>query len=109
MTIAPRWLAVTAAVTISACAPPQMASYSAPPQQDDDSALVVGMTLDQVEDRWGDTDCVYERTIEGQTLDAIAYGLDASTSEVVGIPDCSQARVTLLFSDGRLIAWGEYQ
>jgi hypothetical protein len=74
----------------------------------DDSLVYAGMTVDDVEERWGDTDCIYESVVEGYALDVLGYGI-AANGEVVGIENCTAASVALFFHSGRLVAWGEYE
>lgn len=92
-----------------ACAPLENSqedtAATAPPQ--DESTLYVGMTFDEVEQRWGDTDCLYEVVANGETFDALGYARDARTDEVVGLETCHNATVSLFFRDAQLVAWGE--
>lgn len=73
----------------------------------DDALLSEGMTFEEVEARWGDTDCIYEIKVANRVGDGWGYGMDPSTGEVVGIEDCRQAKVGLVFEHGLLVAWGE--
>ncbi len=61
------------------------------------SDLRFGMDMNEVESRWGDTDCVYwhEETLRGYA--ALGYGIDPGSGEVVGLPDCRNARLALYF------------
>lgn len=76
---------------------------------DSQAELQIGMSLDEVEDRWGETDCIFRDVIQGHGVDAWGYGLDGATGEVTGIPDCENARVILYFASERLAAWSEVE
>ena len=56
-----------------------------------------GMDMNEVESRWGDTDCVYwyEEGFRGYA--ALGYGIDPGSGEVVGVPDCRNVKVALYF------------
>jgi len=74
----------------------------------DDATLTTGMTFDDVEARWGDTDCIYQTTVSDQALDGWGYRVDVQSGEVVGLEDCRSVGISLFFSEGRLVAWGEH-
>jgi hypothetical protein len=109
-----RLLALALSVGLLSCSAPQ--TYEAPTISTsesytdvDDSLLSEGMSFDEVEARWGDTDCVYQVKVQDQFLDALGYGLHADSGEVIGLPDCRTAVVSLYFNDGRLTGWGEHE
>ncbi len=110
--------AVSAALVVVGCAgsasPPQeITGQSTTPSETlfaaEDGQLTVGMTLDEVEQSWGDTDCIFEVSVDGRSFDAWGYAHARDTGEVVGTQDCRSATVALYFEDSRLHSWAQYQ
>jgi len=98
--------AAAVAVGCSSVPPPEPASEVASSR---DADVAPGMTIEQVEARWGDTDCFFSVELDGRRYLAAGYGLDARTGEVRGVAGCDATRLALYFEGGRLALWGEAQ
>lgn len=100
---AQRVMAALLAFTLTSCGTPR----DHMPTQPGDSEVSVGMTFDQVEQTWGETDCIFQDVYNGKEVDAWGYGLDSVSGEIVGLPDCREVRIVLYFSNERVITWTE--
>jgi hypothetical protein len=96
---------VATALTLAACSGAPSPEVVPP----DLAELVPGMTLDQVQARWGDTDCFFVAEWGGRRFLAAGYGLDPASGEVQGLGSCEATHLALYFDEDRLAFWGEAQ